>query len=201
MDNNENQAVFFGGTREEYLVKAVSLVRGFFDRSGHALPKELRVSVGFPGGGSARKRIGEHWHPKSSRDGVSQIFISPVLDDSYQVLDVLCHELVHSVYPSDGHRKGFAKACKALGMSKPWKTASVPRESNLGGLLKLIEQYIGRYPHSALNLSDRKKQTTRMVKCLCESCGYVARTSNQWIESSGAPICPCNDTAMTVEVK
>lgn len=60
---------------------------------------------------------------------------------------------------------------------------------------------LGEYPHSAINLLDRptKKQTTRMIKCECEDCGYVARTSNKWIEEAGAPLCPCNSEPMEIK--
>jgi hypothetical protein len=33
-----------------------------------------------------------------------------------------------------------------------------------------------------------KKQTTRMVKCQCDKCGYVVRTSRRWL-TIGRPRC------------
>jgi len=43
--------------------------------------------------------------------------------------------------------------------------------------------------------SDRqiKKQTTRMIKAECPSCGYTARISQKWVDV-GLPTCPCGDT-------
>lgn len=180
-------------TRELWLELATNKLRPFYRAMGHEIPLAVRVSVGFPGGGSARKRIGEHWHPKSTSDGVSQIFISPVLEKSIDALSTLTHELIHSVYPSDGHKGGFAKAVKALGMTKPYKASGITQGSALETLCLNIVRDIGEYPHAAINLADRKKQTTRMLKGECESCGYVVRVSAKWIEDAGYPICPtCN---------
>ena len=44
-----------------------------------------------------------------------------------------------------------------------------------------------------------KKQTTRMIRCDCEKCGYVCRTSSLWLERQGPPICPCNGVPMFSE--
>ena len=41
---------------------------------------------------------------------------------------------------------------------------------------------------------EKKKQTTRMVKCFCSSCNYILRTSKYNIEKA-IPVCPleaCN---------
>lgn len=43
-----------------------------------------------------------------------------------------------------------------------------------------------------------KKQTTRMVKCECGECGYIARTSQKWLDEVGPPHCPSHG-AMRVE--
>ncbi|HYD29212.1 hypothetical protein [Brevundimonas sp.] len=43
-----------------------------------------------------------------------------------------------------------------------------------------------------------KKQTARMIKCTCATCGYVARTSRMWIVEVGAPHCPRHG-AMTTD--
>lgn len=189
-------------TREEYLEHATRLLRGKFKQSGHEIPERVRVSVGFPGGGSARKRIGEHWHPKSSQDNVSQIFISPVLNDSYSALDVLVHELIHACYPNAKHRGDFARACKDLGLSKPYKAAGVPKDSPLGQwLTNILIPHLGDFPHAAINLADRKKQTTRLVKVECCDCGYTCRVTSKWLEQSGAPLCPCSEQPMQIESK
>ena len=44
---------------------------------------------------------------------------------------------------------------------------------------------LGKYPHAALNPGNGpvKKQTTRLIKCECEDCGFVFRTTRTWIDN------------------
>jgi hypothetical protein len=179
-------------TREQWLERATEILgEKLFKQAGYTLPK-VRVSVGFPGGGSARKRIGEHWHPKASNDGISQIFISPIKDDSIQVLDILVHELVHAIHPDAGHGKLFKQCAVAVGLTGQMRTTDAGPE--LRAKLEALVSEIGPYPHSKLNLRHRsKKQTTRLIKvhCLCVGDrGYIVRMSQATIDSYGAPICP-----------
>jgi hypothetical protein len=55
---------------------------------------------------------------------------------------------------------------------------------------------IGQYP--AGFLIDSPKQGTRMLKCECPRCGYIARVSGKWLASSGPPICPTDKIALSV---
>lgn len=175
-------------TREQYLNAATDVLRSGLFASFQATVPPVKVSVGFPGGGSARKRIGEHWSPKSSADGIGQVFISPVLGDSLRVLDVLTHELVHACTPGAGHGKAFSQLAKRIGLEgKPTATVAGPQ---LTARLNDIINDLGPYPHAELRLTDRKKQTTRLIKCSCP-CGYTVRTTRTWIEACGAPLCPC----------
>jgi hypothetical protein len=174
-------------TREAYLIAATEQLANRVFKHFATVPP-VRVSVGFPGGGSARKRIGEHWHPESSSDGISQIFISPVLGDAYKALDVLTHELVHACTPGKGHGAPFSQLGKMIGLEgKPTRMSAGPA---LGESLKRLIDELGTYPHAELRLSDRKKQTTRLLKVSCP-CGYMARVTRTHIENLGAPLCPC----------
>lgn len=66
--------------------------------------------------------------------------------------------------------------------------------------LNALSAELGPYPHAGLNLgAGRKKQGTRMLKCVCGSCGYTARTTGKWIETLGAPLCPCNSLPMNFD--
>jgi hypothetical protein len=38
-----------------------------------------------------------------------------------------------------------------------------------------------------------------MIKCECETCGYIVRTARRWIEEMGAPHCPAHGP-MTCEL-
>lgn len=179
-------------TREEWLIKAVKeLRRQVFAPAGIEIP-ECAVSCGFPGGGSARKRIGECWATKASDNAVAQVFVSPTLDGELTVLGVLTHELIHVFDDCEnGHKAPFVKVMKAVGLTgKPTATSVGPE---LLARLKDVEEKIGvPYPHARINLSDNsKKQTTRMLKVECPDDGYTVRTTRKWLDELGTPTCPC----------
>ena len=39
---------------------------------------------------------------------------------------------------------------------------------------------------------------SRMRKVSCAACGYIARVTTKWLDSAGAPLCPCNSERMVV---
>lgn len=178
-------------TREEWLNAALAELRPLFQLKAQAtIPADTRVSVGFPGGGSARKRIGECWPRARSTDKVNEIFISPVLQDPMRMLDVLTHEAIHAIDDcANGHKKAFKSIAVAVGLTGKM-TATVA-----GDALKVeLQNIIDRLPpltHGALDLAGRKKQPTRLLKLECESCGMIIRTTSKWIEQTGNPTCAC----------
>ncbi|UIW13229.1 SprT-like protease [Arthrobacter phage Warda] len=189
-------------TREEWLVAAVEALRPMFSALTDETIPAVRVSVGWPGGnGRKNSVIGQCWSTKVAADSVSQLFISPVLDDAVRVLDVLAHELIHAIDDcQSGHKGRFAKIAKALGLEgKMTATVAGP---GLKAELDQIAAELGEYPHAALvnpgqGADGPKKQTTRMMKVECaEGSGYKARMTRQWLEEFGAPICPCHEERM-----
>jgi hypothetical protein len=187
-------------TREEWLVAAVDRLAVLFAEVGETIP-QVRVSVGWPGGrGRKNAVIGQCWSSKAAADGVSQLFISPVLDDAVRVLDVLAHELVHAVDDCEsGHKGRFAKIAKAIGLTGKM-TATVAGDELKARLEALVAE-IGPYPHARLGSADGadgpKKQGTRMLKVECaEGSGYIARLTRTWLDSYGAPLCPCHQIVM-----
>jgi hypothetical protein len=178
-------------TREAWLNQALDMLRPWFlARAEAVIPQDARVSVGFPGGGSARKRIGECWARSQSKDKVNEIFISPVLHDPVRMLDVLAHEAVHATDDcQSGHKKEFKRVATAIGLEGKM-TATVAGDE----LKREIERIIKALPpltHGALDLSTRKKQPTRLVKLECDGCGMIIRTTAKWIEQTGNPACAC----------
>lgn len=67
-----------------------------FKKHGYSVP-EIRISCGFPSTGQRGSRIGECWATKICSGGLNEIFISPLIDDSDEVLGIIFHELVHAV--------------------------------------------------------------------------------------------------------
>jgi hypothetical protein len=189
-------------TREEWLVAAVAALAPLFSALTDEKIPAVRVSVGWPGGGGRKNSvIGQCWSTKVAADKVSQVFISPVLDDAVRVLDVLAHELIHAIDDCEsGHKGRFAKIAKALGLTGKM-TATVAGDA-LKAELEAIAAELGEYPHSAISSGAQgadspKKQTTRMLKTECaQGSGYKVRITRQWLEEFGAPICPCHEERM-----
>lgn len=177
--------------RETWLTTAIHALVPLFDAQEISLPP-VRVSCGFPGGrGSKASTIGQCWNTAASTDEVSQIFISPVLDDKVQVLATLVHELIHAVDNCEsGHKGPFAKMAKAMGLTGKM-TATVAGED----LVKDLEALdLPDYPHAALvpGAGGGKKDGTRMIKVICPEDGYTLRTTKKWIDI-GLPSCPCGE--------
>ena len=183
-------------TREQWLNAALVKVREHIRATaGDIVPDTVRASCGFPGGGSARTRIGECWSPTVSNDQTTEIFISPVLADAGDVLAVLIHEAIHAaVGIKAGHKAPFKRCAIAAGLTGKM-TATVASEA-LKPTLAAWSAELGPYPHAAMNLSGRKKQSTRLVKCQCDQCGYTVRTTEKWLTLYGAPLCPCSEERM-----
>lgn len=103
----------------------------------------------------------------------------------------------------EGHGKQFGQLARACGLEG--KLTATFAGDDLRDICEgWVEGRLGPYPHSKLTpdskTSGPKKQGTRMIKCVCEGCGYTARTTGKWLDEKGTPICPCNKEAMKVEM-
>lgn len=191
--------------REAWLEAAVEELRPLFQGINKPLDK-VRVSVGWPSSGGLGKRrrvIGQCWSGETTKDTLPQLFISPLLDDPNDpmgVLATLVHELVHVVAGVDAkHGPKFARIAKQLGLEG--KPTSTHGGDALMDRLKQITEKLGPFPHTKIVPPEKeKKQGTRMKKCECEACGYIARTVKKWLEEKGTPLCPCNSQPMKLEL-
>lgn len=185
-------------TREQYLQAAIAKARTHFEAKGWNVPKAVRVSCGLPSTkafAKTKRAIGEAWASTASADQHFEIFISPTIDDATDVLATLVHELVHvTVGLKAGHRGEFINCAKDVGLIGPWTMSKASDE--LSDKINKWRESLGDYPHRALSkmTNNRKKQTTRLVKCQCEECGYTIRTSMKWILTA-VPACPNQDCA------
>jgi hypothetical protein len=179
-------------TREQWLANATTELRSLFKANGVELPLEVRSSCGFPSKSALsnkNRRIGECWSARASADSHAEIFISPTISDSMRVLDILAHELVHACHPNDGHGKLFKRTALAIGLEGKM-TATVAGEKFKLWASPVLER-LGIYPHADLIPSNaQKKQSTRMLKCVCRDCGYTVRVAGKWLNDMGAPHCP-----------
>lgn len=194
-------------TREEWLKAAVELLKPTFKRAGLDIPV-CQVSTGWPSRGATSKKarcIGECWDATTAEDKRPHVFISPVLDNKRSdqgVLPTLLHELIHAaVGCSCGHRGAFKKSATKLGLIGKMKSTTAGPELMVE--LNAIAEKLGLYPHGPLHNVERrrtKRDECRMIKCICDECGYVVRTTKKWLTEKGAPICPCNRKNMSFEL-
>src|SRR5437588_12422697 len=154
--------------REAWLQAAASFLFDHIVEQG--LPRvEVRVSCGWPvRGGVARRRtvIGQCFAPSASKDGKPQIFISPLLSDSIDVLGVLLHELIHASFGCQfGHGKQFSQAARRVGLTGP-PTATTVGDVLRPVLVSYIEQ-VGLYPHAAITVKPKDKVGSRLRLYQC----------------------------------
>lgn len=175
--------------REAWLADALEPLALIFREDGGVALPPVRVSCGWPGGGSPRKRIGECWSRAASADKVNEIFISPLLDDPVTVLDVLVHELVHAVDDcASGHGKAFKQLGSAVGLEG--KARSMGAGAELRGQLAVIAEELGPYPHAKMQLRPKKPQTAQKAqRWSCYEC--TGRFSFPKQQNERPAYCPC----------
>ena len=182
--------------REEWLTAATfEIETALFAPLGKSLPPKWRVACSWPSSRASAKNAGGYagqcFDPTASADGTAEMLVSMSQDDPMEVLSILAHEMVHAIEGvAAGHGKAFKRTALAIGLQGKM-TATVPGDAFKHAVGPILNR-LGPYPHAAVDLSKRKKQTTRMVKMTCGECGYIARTSRANIEERGPAICPCN---------
>jgi len=171
--------------REEWLnTVAEELDKVAFKPAGHKLPP-VKISCSWALGNRAKnkKTLGQCFARSWSDADINEIVIVPTVSDSFEIADTLAHELAHAVDDcKSGHGKGFKDICLAVGLDGTTKMRHAKAGEKLGDIIKSIIEKVGEYPHDKMNISDRKKQTTRNLKVECSSCGFGWRASRSMIE-------------------
>lgn len=180
--------------REAWLSECMNKLRPAFIEVGFELPEKIRASCSWPsksGLAQKKRRIGEAWSAKNSGDNSFEVFVSPVLKDPIDVAAVLVHELTHcAVGLEDGHKGNFPKCAKRMGLEGKMTATTAGEE--LRKRLEGLTAEIGPYPHAELKHSNAPpKQSTRMLKVVCEDCGCVVRMTRKWLDEAGCPTCAC----------
>jgi hypothetical protein len=179
--------------RETWLNEMAQRMAPRFAELGHPLPK-FRVAVGWTSAGKTTKVGGECWHSRNSADGVFEILVSPIVDDSMDVAAILAHELNHAAVGFEhGHKGEFAVMMAKLGMKRPY-TSSIAGAAFAEWAQPFLDE-LGKIPHARIMLkppraandngeagvdgecddaeeqggssNQKKKQTTRMLKASC----------------------------------
>mgnify|MGYP003109789586 FL=1 len=168
------------------------------------VPSDIKISCGFPPSGGKRtknKTLGVCFNRESSKSNINEIFVSPVVEDSMRVLDILAHEMIHAIDDcKSGHKGTFRKIAKAIGLEG--KMTATTAGDWLKGILEGIIKSIGKYPHAEVSTGGIKKQTTRMIKVACTECEFSYRTSRKNIDLMINYVCnSCGMESLEPEVK
>lgn len=189
-----NDAIQIG--RQTWLETAVTHASAEFKKHGFAVP-EVRISCGFPSTGQRGSRIGECWSTKICSGGLNEIFISPLIDDSDEVLGIIFHELVHAVDDcKSGHGAAFKKIATTIGLTG--KMIHAHPNDELGKRVKLIVAEIGPYPHKRLIPKTRISIKRQRPYAECSECGYRVPMLKKFLDV-GPPICPKDNIMMMPE--
>lgn len=187
-------------TREEWLMAAKDLLQSRIFRIWE-IPENTKVSCGPCKG----KAVGTCYNKLLSESGCTEIFISPKINDELRVLDVLAHELIHSILGvNKKHDSKFKKIAKEIGLLEPWTATTASEE--LKEELKIFLPTLGKYPHAKLlTLEDKKEQkepkeqAAKMYVCT----GTKEEPHDEWkclvkkkFIDMAEPICPICGSAM-----
>ena len=194
--NNASKAATPSLERQQWLEHAVEALRGRFAEVGYTVPEKVRVSIGWPKRAASCGAVGECWSPSTSSDKHAELFISPELIDGAHILHVLAHEMDHATVGTEaGHGKLFKQCALKIGLQGPMRATTAGPEFAAWG--QTLFKRIGPYP--AGFLTDMPKQGTRLRRCECSACGYLARVSGKWLSLSGPPICPSDKVPMKLQ--
>jgi hypothetical protein len=153
----------------------------------------FRVTCGWPchNAISLKKRVvGQCFGVESSTDGVSELFISPVLDRPLEVAGTLVHELAHvAAGVREAHKGKFLKVCRMVGLTKGKPTSVMPGAALDEVLLRLLEP-LGRYPHAAIKPTLKLSKPSKNVTLVCV-CGFRCSCALKRLTETGEPTCGC----------
>jgi len=185
----KQQKTSLAAQREAWLTKATKMIATKWAKLGVTVPADVALSCGFPGGGSVFRRIGECWPRGRSGKGVNQIFISPVLEATKMVLDVLGHELLHAADDcKSGHGAGFTKLSVMVGYSGGKHSAATSVAAK--EFIALMSVRLGAYPHGAVKLVKKEKKSSNgLHKFFCEEHGDVLYSTSKMVDVHGVPKC------------
>lgn len=177
-------------TREQWLINAVEELRPLFADAGFPVCSKIRVSCAFPTTHTRNGALGQAFPDGASADRALEIMVAPSLENPSDVFAVLVAMLCHATNGAMSHTSATYKAAAAAMHLEPaGATWRVTRTTSAFWLhFAHIIDSLGQYPHAALSAERPKTQSTRMLKGVCPSCGYIIRVSYKWA-SQGLPVC------------
>jgi hypothetical protein len=189
-------------TREDWLQAAVEELRPIFDLISKPLPKRIRTSCGYPLHYKRNKRIADSHASEDSADRTLEVFIAPSICDPSVVFTALLGQLCRATNGAWSYGSSYATVAVEVGLEPDTSSPDIWRSAKGGTAFKTMYgdmiAGLGKYPHASLALSEKKTQSTRMLKAYCTECGYTVRLTSKWA-LAGLPICPLDNTSFQLE--
>ena len=175
-------------------------------------PENILVTIQSKG---RRKALGWFWQSRWEQDKDTmrhEINLSAEYLKEHNMGETLLHELAHAenhaldIADTDKtgrrHNKKFKAMAERLGLVVEKSGSLGFAYTELGPEATAFLDKI-KFDRSVFELcriveSKSSKQTTRLIKLECESCGYVVRTTKKWLDEIGPAHCP-NHGAMRVD--
>lgn len=186
--------------REQWLQEGLTQLLPLFSKRRitlkYKIPTNIKVSCGWPVTnplGLKRRTLGECWPIEASKGKLFEIFITPMLSDSVKVLDVLTHEIVHTIVPPKSkHGPLFKEVALEIGLTG--KMTSTVAGPLLTKELERVAGILGKYPHQEMNPFTKEKKTRPhpFTTLVCTNCEYRIKVHNKYLEL-GYPTCPCGE--------
>lgn len=176
-----------GWARDAWLNQVAWLLRTRFLEAGRALPSRFRV-VEARGPANDERRCEGAW--TIEEDGGVLVVAHVPRAGSERAAAALVHTLAHAALADDGrHGPEFHALARALDVRGGAAIEAGPR---LARALGAVLEEAGPLPErlGSVATRGRKKQSVRMLKVECATCGLVARMTRKWLESCGVVHCP-----------
>jgi hypothetical protein len=150
----------------------------------------IKLSCGFPAQQGKRNNVGAQLIPPAASDEFNaEIFVSPTIAEKSAVIEMVLPLLVAAATGDYKQGREYKSALSRVGLN------TMP---NLPTWAEMIAERMPDYPHAAITIPDRKKQTTRLVKVACLNDNYITRISRATVDAMGCPICPACNLEMVV---
>ena len=95
-----------------------------------------------------------------------------------------------------GHGPVFRKCALSIGLTGKM-TSTTESQELIENFINPAIKELGEYPHAKIDYSQRKKQSTRMIKVECNNCGIKFRASRTVADQ--CHVCPvCEEETLII---
>ena len=151
----------------------------------------IRISCGFaPADGRRKSATAVLLPPACSGDETIEVFVSPVLSNSYSVGAAVLPLLIQAwIGDWSTNRAATREVLRRLNV--------VDASQGMPSWAMELVASLGNYPHAVVTVPARVSGGTRLLKYACaHGFKFVVRVAAGPVREFGAPLCPCHQVGM-----